>query len=94
MVEHSKERVFHGMASALDEHLRKTYGPPAADDNLPAIVAVGLLQLSLAYFARTGAPKSVVREFFDQVMGEDPADAKPRIIHPAIAQIQEFVKKG
>ena len=41
------------------------------------MTAVGLMQLSLRYFAETGAPKAVIKDFFKQLM--DGEEDKPKL---------------
>lgn len=70
MADIANKDVFRTLNDSTLEGLRKRFGPPEENPKLTAQIAVGLMQLSLLYFVRTGAPKSVVREFFDKLMDE------------------------
>lgn len=71
--------VFETINVAVNEAIRKRFGAPdTVTDNMPAMIAVATLQLSLRYFAETQAPKQVVRDFFEKLMdGEE--EKKPII---------------
>jgi hypothetical protein len=64
------QQVFETCNDGVLRALRKKYGPPVEQEaNMTAMVAVALMQLSLRYFAQTGAPKAVVYDFFAKLLG-------------------------
>lgn len=67
------KEVFEVINNSVNAGLRDAFGPPDENrENLTAAVAVALLQLSLRYFADTGAPKQVVVDFFNELLGGKP----------------------
>lgn len=60
----AQKALVRGLNVAIKRHLDASVTPPTQ-----AAVAVGLLQISLAYFALTKAPKSVVRDFVESLLG-------------------------
>ena len=69
----TNKEVFDVVSHATLEGLKAKFGPPeekgAGENSITAKVAVALLQLSLKYFADTGAPSAVVFDFFLDLMG-------------------------
>lgn len=77
----ANKHVFETINNGVNRALRDEFGPvdESRDGTLPAKVAVALLQLSLFYFSQTGAPKEVVREFFEKLIGDNPDAPAPEL---------------
>jgi hypothetical protein len=63
--------VFRVVSEGTTKALKKEFGPQYLHGNeqMPALVAVALMQLSLRYFVETRANKTVVFDFFLDLMG-------------------------
>jgi len=94
--------VFTTINDATVEALRKRFGPPEEQPKLTAQVAVALLQLSLLYFAMTGAPKEVIRDFFEKLIDGDEDPTQPagirqdgnRLILPGQDPLISRIRRG
>jgi hypothetical protein len=75
------EDVFHVCNKAVLDAATREFGPPGKckDPKITAKLAVSLMQLSLRYFADTGAPREVVADFFNRLVGGEEKKEKPRI---------------
>lgn len=60
----AQKALVRGLNVAIKQHLDASPTSPTV-----AAVAVGLMQISLAYFALTKAPKVVVRDFIETLLG-------------------------
>lgn len=71
MAELENKTVFDILNNGINKALREALGDAKEKKypKVPAQIAVALLQLSLRYFAVTGAPKAVVFDFFLGLMG-------------------------
>jgi hypothetical protein len=69
MSDAKQKELFDFLAKAVEEKLRFRFGDPKPEDNMPARIAVALLQLSALYFTRTGAPKEVISDFVKETFG-------------------------
>ena len=75
------KEIFTTINDATTAALRKAFGPPdrCEDSRLMAKVAVAAMQMSLFYFSQTGAPKEVVRDFFEKLIGDGPDGGEPAV---------------
>lgn len=87
------KELFFELNSLITKHMRDKYGPPTADNNMLARVAVATLQVSMRYFAQTQAPSKVVKEFVLSLIEVPESEEKPKLVSPSQSLIQALTRK-